>query len=77
MTISQTLYTPKVQFHFQIAGSSNMSLLEACVEIPPLDEEAPQGFSLRLRERFTHSHWHGHKSLLKIWGVGRFLLALI
>lgn len=72
MTVSQALYTPKVQFHFQTAGSSNISLLEVCVEISPLDEEAPQGFSLGLKERFAHSHWHGNKSLLKIWGVGIF-----
>lgn len=47
---STTLY-PKAQFHFQMAGSSNKALLEVCVEIPPLAEEAPLGFSSRLRER--------------------------
>lgn len=34
-----------------MAGSSNKALLEVCVEIPPLAEEAPLGFSSRLRER--------------------------
>lgn len=51
MTDSQSLYTIKVPSHFLMVESSNIPLLRVCVEILPLSEDAPQGYSSRPSER--------------------------